>query len=105
LRILIDQTLDWQLHHDLTGHAVKSVSAIGWADLDSETLLAKAEKEFDVLITLDSNMLYHQHLSKYKIPIIALKSSSNLLADTQPLMPKVLDILPSIHTWKVMVVS
>jgi hypothetical protein len=47
-----------------------------------------------VLLTMDSNMLHQQKLSKYRIAIIALQARSNRLADTRPLMPKVLARLP-----------
>ena len=56
MRILLDETLDWRLLRDLPGHAAESVPLIGWAGLRNGALLTKAEKSFDVLLTMDSNM-------------------------------------------------
>jgi len=95
VKILLDENLDWRLQSDLPGHEVKSVPLIGWAGLKNGALLSQAEKEFDVLLTMDSNMVHQQNLAKYQIAIVALKAKSNRLADTRPLMAKVLIILPS----------
>jgi hypothetical protein len=104
MKILLDENLDCRLKGTLSEHEVESVSSKGWSGLDNAALLSKAEGKFDVFITFDSNMTY-QNISKFKIPIMSLKASSNRLADTKPLMSKVIDILPSIQTWKVMVIS
>jgi hypothetical protein len=61
-------------------------------------LLSEAEKRFEVLLTMDSNMVLHQqNLARFRIAVIALQARSNRLADTQPLMPKVLAALPGIR--------
>lgn len=93
MKILLDENLDWRLKRDLPGHEVESVPLIGWAGLKNGKLLSGAEKRFDVLLTMDSKMFHQQKLVKYKIAVIALKARSNRLADTQPLMPKVLATL------------
>lgn len=73
---------------------MESVPLIGWAGLKNGKLLTEAEKRFDVLLTMDNKMFYQQKLVKYKIAVIALKARSNRLADTRPLMSKVLVALP-----------
>jgi len=95
VRILLDENLDWRLRRDLPGHEVESVPLIGWAGLKNGALLQRAEKQFDVLITMDNKMRYDQNLSRYAIAVIALEAVSNRLADTRPLMPKVLSLLAS----------
>jgi hypothetical protein len=56
VRILLDENLDWRLRRDLPGHTVESVSLIGWAGFKNGTLVAEAEKRFDVLLTMDGSM-------------------------------------------------
>ena len=97
MNILLDENLDWRLQRDLPGHTVESVPLIGWAGLKNGTLLAVAEKRFDVLVTMDSNMVHQQNLARYRIAVIALQARSNRLADTRPLMPKVLELLASLQ--------
>jgi predicted nuclease of predicted toxin-antitoxin system len=93
VRILLDEILDWRLRRELPSHQVDSVPLIGWSGVKNGELLERAQKQNDVLITMDSNMRHEQNLSKFKIAIIALKASSNRLADTRPLMAKALAAL------------
>jgi hypothetical protein len=94
LDILLDENLDWRLRRDLPGHTVESVPLIGWAGLKNGALLREAEKRFEVLVTMDGNMDDQQNLTRFRIAVIALEVKSNRLADTRPLMAKVLAVLP-----------
>jgi len=106
LKILLDENLDWRLRRDLPGHAVESVPLLGWAGVENGALLKRAERErFEVLVTMDSNLPYQQNLSKHRIAVIALRAASNRLADTRPLMPKLLATLPGIRPGTLTVIS
>jgi predicted nuclease of predicted toxin-antitoxin system len=105
VKILLDENLDWRLRRDLPGHTVESVPPIGWAGLKNGALLAEAEQRFDVLVTMDSNMVHQQNLARFRIAVIALQARSNRLADTRPLMPKVLELLASLQPGTLTVVS
>ncbi len=106
MRILLDENLDWRLEQFLPGHEVKSVPRLGWAGLKNGKLLAHAAQEkFDALVTMDGSMASQQNLSKIKLAIVALRAPSNRLADTSPLMPKVLAVLPALKPGKVVKIS
>jgi predicted nuclease of predicted toxin-antitoxin system len=105
VNILLDENLDWRLRRDLPGHTVESVPLIGWAGLKNSALLEEAEKRFDVLLTMDSSMMHQQNLARFRVAVIALRARSNRLAETRPLMPKVLDILPNVQPGTLTVVS
>ena len=105
MNILLDENLDWRLRRDLPGHTVESVPLIGWAGLKNGALLAEAEKRFDVLLTMDSNMVQQQNLARFQIAIIALQAKSNRLADTRPLMSKVLAVLMTVKPGTLTLVS
>ena len=105
MRILLDENLDWRLQRELPGHTVESVPLIGWAGLKNGALLAEAEKRFDVFVTMDGNISHQQNLPKYHIAVVALKARSNRLADTRPLMPKVLAALSSVQPGTLTVVG
>ena len=97
----MDENLDWRLGRFLPGHEVKSVARIGWAGLKNGKLLIRANEHFDVLITMDNPMVSQQNLSKLKIAVAVLRAPSNRLADTSPLMPQVLALLPRLKPGKV----
>jgi len=105
VKILLDENLDCRLSRDLPGYEVKSVPLIGWAGLKNGALLTEAEKQFDALLTMDSNMVHQQNLANYRIAVIALKARSNRLADTRPLMSKVLAALASAKTGTLTLIS
>jgi predicted nuclease of predicted toxin-antitoxin system len=105
VRILLDENLNWRLEQFLSGHQVKSVPRIGWAGLKNGKLLAKAQEEFDVLITMDGSMASQQNLAEIRLAIIALRARSNRLQDTSPLMPKVLASLPTLKPGRVLKVA
>jgi hypothetical protein len=92
MRIL---TGDWG--RDLPGHQTESVSSLGWAGIQNGELLARAaEAGFNALVTMDSNMMHQQNIGRYRIAVVALRARSNRLADTRPLMPALLALLPQV---------
>ena len=102
MRILLDENIDWRLRRDLPGHETESVPLIGWAGIQNGELLRKAVEEgFEVLVTMDSNMVHQQNIGRYAIAMIALRAKSNRLDDTRPLMKKVLALLPQSKAGKV----
>ena len=104
-RILLDENLDWRLRKELPGHEVESVPLIGWAGLKNGELLARADGRFDIFITMDSNLAYQRNIADHKIAVIVLKAKSNRLADTRPLMPKVLTLVDRIQTGTLEIIS
>ena len=53
---------------------------------------------FDVMITVDTNMTYQQHLPDYDIALIVLHSLSNKTETLSELVPDVLAALPAIQS-------
>ncbi|MBV9010002.1 MAG: DUF5615 family PIN-like protein [Verrucomicrobia bacterium] len=98
MRILLDENLDWRLRRDLPMHEVDSVPLIGWAGIDNGELLSKAAAAgYDVLVTMDTNMTHHQNVRRFAIAVVALRAKSNRLAETRPLMPALLELLPALE--------
>ncbi len=96
MRILLDENLDWRLRRDLPGHDVKSVPLLGWAGIQNGELLRKAiAAGFEVLVTMDGNMVHQQNIARFAIAIIALRARSNRLDDTRPLVKPLLALLPN----------
>jgi predicted nuclease of predicted toxin-antitoxin system len=106
MRLLLDENLDWRLRRDLQGHQTESIPLIGWAGIENGELLAKAvEAQFDVLVTMDDNMVHQQNIERYSIALIALRAPSNRLADTRPLTPALLALLPQVKVGTVTFLS
>jgi predicted nuclease of predicted toxin-antitoxin system len=93
MNLLLDENLDWRLGRELVGHATASVPLIGWAGVKNGVLLRKADAQYDVLITMDKGIYHQQNLAGMRLIVIALRAKTNRLADTKPLVPKLLLVL------------
>jgi predicted nuclease of predicted toxin-antitoxin system len=95
VRILIDESLPRYLKQVLVEHAVFTVQEMGWAGIRNSELLAKAESNFDVLLTADKNLRHQQNLSGLALAIIVFPS--NRLSVVKTLAPQVKDALSVIR--------
>jgi hypothetical protein len=80
----------------LAGHEVFTVTGHGWSGIKNGKLLALADAEFDVFLTVDQNLKYQQNLSAFRIAIILLMARNNRLQTLQPLLPEVPEALVKI---------
>ncbi len=90
MKVLLDECVDRRLARDLVGHSVSTVPKMGWAGIKNGALLALAEKEFEVFITVDRKISDEQDLRKFKISVILLRATTNRLQDIRPLVPELL---------------
>lgn len=105
MNILLDECVDQLLARDLVGHAVSTVPRRGWAGIKNGDLLALAEKEFDVFITVDRKLADQQDLVRFQIAVVLLRARSNRLADLRPLAPEVLQKLGTASAGALTIVS
>ncbi len=94
VRIFLDECIDRRLANDIAGHEVKTALQMGWASIKNGELLALAEQQFEIFVTVDRNLSFQQHLPRYKLAVIVLRAQSNRLRDLRPLVPKLLEVLP-----------
>ncbi|HSE23813.1 MAG TPA: hypothetical protein VLB68_19240 [Pyrinomonadaceae bacterium] len=59
------------------------------AGLKNGALLALAEVEFDVFLTVDQNLIFQQNLQRFNIGIILMVARNNRFKTLLPLMPEV----------------
>src|SRR4028119_1407986 len=105
MKLLLDECIDRKLTREFVGCEVKTVPQMGWAGVKNGQLLALAEAEFDVFITVDRNLSFQQNLPEFNIAVIVLQAPSNRLADLKPLALEVLAILAMATTEQVTIVS
>jgi hypothetical protein len=85
MRVLIDECVDPRIKLLLGGHAGSTVHEKGWDTLEDGPLLALAQNEFDVLLTIDGSVEFQQNLAKLRISIIVVHVPKNQLAFYQAL--------------------
>ena len=94
MKILLDECVPARFTRSLTEHEVATVPRKGWSGIKNGDLLALAEKEFDVFITVDRKLSEQQHLPDFQIAVILLRARSNRLEDIRPFASVVLEQLP-----------
>jgi hypothetical protein len=95
VRVLLDECLPRRLKHELIGHDARTAPEMGWATKRNGELLALAVGQFEVFLTADRNLSYKQDLSSFDIAVVVLIARSNRLDDLRPLVPKLLQALPT----------
>jgi hypothetical protein len=73
--ILFDQVTPRGIARFLPGHTVAKAKDQGWDTLSNGDLLAEAERAgFDVFLTADKNIQYHQNLAGRRIAVVVLST-------------------------------
>ena len=100
MKLLLDECIDRRLAGELPGHEVQTVPQAHMAGLKNGRLLAAAESQFDVFVTVDRNLSFQQSLPKFKIAVLVLRAPTNRLVDLRPLVPQILAALPTLQKGK-----
>lgn len=101
MRVLLDECIDRRFARTLPGHDVQTVPQMSWAGIKNGRLMALAEQEFDVFITIDRNLSFQQNLPQFSIAVVVLHAPTNRVVDLLPLAPAVLDALPTAQAGQV----
>ena len=105
MRLLLDECVTNYLKPEFIGHAVSTVDEAGLKGLKNGHLLAAAVGRFDVLITVDQNLRFQQNMQNFDIAILILKAHPSTFPKLKLLVPKALEILETIETGAVAIVS
>lgn len=99
--VLLDECVPGRLRSELPGFAVRTVREIGWASKLDGSLLRDADAEFDVLVTVDRNLVHQQNLSGIRLAIIVLVAYSNNIRVLRLLVPDLMEALRTIQPGQV----
>jgi predicted nuclease of predicted toxin-antitoxin system len=107
MKVLIDECAPRALKQALVVHGYDciTVQEAGWSGKVNGELLGLAEAEFDVLITLDTNLSYQQNLAGRKIAILVLRAQSNRLIHLSLHFPSCVKALQTIKSGEIIYVG
>ncbi len=107
MKVLLDECAPRALKQALEadGHECLTVQEAGWTGKVNGALLDLAEAEFDVLVTLDTNLRNQQNLAGRKIAIAILRARSNRLIHLRPHFPACVKALQSIKPGEIIYVG
>ena len=89
MKVLVDECAPKALKQAVAaqGYECLTVQEAGWSGKRNGDLLSLAEAEFDVLVTLDTNLSHQQNITARKIAIVILRARSNRLRDLRAHFP------------------
>ena len=95
MKLLLDESVPRRLALSFPeSFTMRTVQDMGWAGTANGLLLSLAAAEgFDALVTVDRGIEHQQNVSKLPIPVIIMLAPRNRLAELQPLVPAVTNLL------------
>jgi predicted nuclease of predicted toxin-antitoxin system len=74
MKLLIAECLPRALKRLFGEHVCQTVQEMKWRGKKNGELLSLAERDFDVLVTIDQGMQYEQDLANRKIAVLVLRA-------------------------------
>ena len=106
MRVLLDHCVPHVVRTCLTGHEVVTTAYLGWEELSNGKLLrAAADARFDLLLTIDRNMRYQQHVARLPLALLVLHARSSRIEDIAPLLARAMDTIAAVQPGRVYVVE
>ncbi len=83
MKILLDECVTKKLKkHFNNEHQVLTVSQMNWNGFkNGELMKACVDNGFDVLLTIDKNLMYQQNMDKYNLAIVVLNSTTSKIEE------------------------
>ena len=95
MKVLLDECVDARFAPHVVGFDTHTVLGKGWSGISNGKLLALAQAEFDVFVTVDKNLSFQQHLPKFSIAVILIHCKSNRVQDLLEVLPNLLTAIPT----------
>ena len=82
MKILLDECVTKRLKPYLSDYEVFTVAEMQWNGLKNGKLLSLCmDNNFDLLLTIDKNLMFQQNLSKFNVTIAVLNSATSKLEE------------------------
>jgi len=106
MKILLDECVTKKLKPYLKEFEVFTVTELGWGGIKNGKLLTLGtEKDFDVLLIIDKNLIYQQNLKKHKISIAVLNTITSKIEEISQFVPSLKSQLPKFEFHRVYIID
>jgi hypothetical protein len=106
MKILLDECVTKRLKPYLTEFDVFTVSEMNWNGIKNGKLMALCiDNGFDLLLTIDKNLMYQQNLDKHKLTIVVLNSSTSKIEELILFMPSFKEQAGKIEKYKAYIIE
>jgi len=88
MKILLDECVTKRLKRYLEEFEVFTIRELGLSGIKNGKLMAYCvENNFDILLTIDKNLMYQQNLEKYPVTIAVLNSFTSKIEELITFLP------------------
>ena len=88
MKILLDECVTKRLKKHLEEFEVFTVRELGLSGIKNGALMAYCvENKFDILLTIDKNLMYQNNLDKYPVTIVVLNSFTSKIEELITFLP------------------
>ena len=91
MRILLDECVNPRLQQAFPNHEVVSVAKAKWRALPDAKLIAQAQGQCDVLVTIDKGFEHEHNLKKLSFGIVIVHVPKDRMECYRPLFQELLD--------------
>ena len=106
MKILLDECVTRKLKPFLAEYEVYTVAECGWSGIKNGKLIGLCrEHAFDVLLTIDKNIVFQQHLNDLPVCIIVLNTITSKLEELLTFLPTLKSKLSSLEPSKAYVIN
>ena len=106
MKVLLDECVTKRLKFHLKDFEVYTVVEMGWSGFKNGKLLSQCvSKHFDILLTIDKNMMFQQNLEKYAVAIAVLNSKTSKLEELTLFIPSFLNQIYHLEKGKAYVIE
>jgi len=106
MKVLLDECVTKSIKSHLADLEVHTVSEMGWSGVKNGNLMSLCvQNQFDVLLTIDKNMVYQQNFEKYPVTVAVFNSSTSKLEELIFFIPSFLKQLSFLEKNRVYVIE
>ena len=98
MKVLLDECVTKRLKSYLKDFEVYTVLEMGWSGVKNGKLMSLGViYQFDVILTIDKNMIYQQNFEKYPLTIVVLNTMTSKFEE---LILFILSFIKQLHTFE-----
>jgi predicted nuclease of predicted toxin-antitoxin system len=106
MKILLDECVTRKLKPYLKAFEVYTVNEMAWSGVKNGRLLTLCtENNFDVLLTIDKNLVNQQNLNKYPISIVVFNSITSKVEELNLFIPNFTEQVLKFEPHKVYIIE
>ena len=106
MKILLDECVTKRLKKYLSEFEVFTVTELQLGGIKNGKLMAYcSENNFDILLTIDKNLMFQQNLDKYPVTIVVLNCFTSKIEELSTFMPSFKSKLDSFEKHRVYILD